>query len=119
MVKALRNVVIAPFLAIFIHGRRLLLHKIGDYDKYEDRLCGLEMEVITGFKIFEHFFEALPQLTLSLIFISNHGGLSDENIVNIVSAIFSFGSLIIGIVTACSSCCNLFFGNMGKSGFPS
>ena len=101
-IQALMNVILAPFLAIIITGRNLFLHIIED-EPLEFAPLGLNLEAITGLKLFEHFFEALPQLILSFIYISNHGGLF-ENIHLVISSIFSLGSLVYGIIISCSTC---------------
>ena len=50
-------------------------------------------------KLFEHFGEALPQLILSCVYIHNNGGPLTHPI-NTTSAVFSAGSLAIGIFTS-------------------
>ena len=78
----------APFAGILITGRNLFLHV---YEREED------MKEITFHKIFENIFEAVPQLTLSCVYIANNGGF-ENNILNVVSSIFSSGSIIMGIL---------------------
>ena len=90
------KVALAPFMAIFITGRNLLLHD--DDENYE--VFGLTMEGTTFLKIFENVFEAIPQLTLSCIYIANNGGFK-INILNVISSIFSLGSFIMGIAASC------------------
>ena len=90
------KVALAPFMAIFITGRNLLLHDVDeDYEVY-----GWTMRKSTFLKIFVNVFEAIPQLTLSCIYIANNGGFK-INILNVVSSIFSSGSFIMGITASC------------------
>ena len=88
----------APLSAIFITGRYLLLHEdFDDDDEYE--VFGMEMNATKLLKIFENIFEALPQLTLSCVYIANNGGI-ECNVLNVVSSIFSSGSIIMGIIAS-------------------
>ena len=87
----------APLSAIFITGRYLFSHD--DYDEHGYEVFGLEMKETTMLKIFENFFEAVPQLTLSCVYIANNGGF-ECNVLNVVSSIFSSGSIIMGIIAS-------------------
>ena len=96
--KLFLGVAKAPLSAIFITGRYLLLHEdFDDDDEYE--VFGMEMNATKLLKIFENIFEALPQLTLSCVYIANNGGI-ECNVLNVVSSIFSSGSIIMGIIAS-------------------
>ena len=66
-------------------------------------------------KLFEILGEALPQFILTLVFASNnypflmdHDTYFDIPIpVSIISLVFSFGSLIMGVISGCKSSVNL------------
>jgi len=51
-----------------------------------------------GLKMFEHLGEAGPQLILMSFYIYNNGG-HHEHPLSVTSAVFSAGSLLIGLVT--------------------
>ena len=59
------------------------------------------------YKLFEHILEALPQLIISIYYIAHNGGPS-INAVQTVSATFSTGSLLFGLITGCEACFNLY-----------
>ena len=59
-----------------------------------------EMNDIERMKLFEHIGESMPQLILSIVFIVKNGGIA-ANLMNSVSAAFSAGSLLIGIIKSC------------------
>ena len=68
---------------------------------------------LPNFLLFEHLGEALPQLTLSLIFLINNYPflLVFDTLfgipipISLVSSIFSFGSLCMGFYSGCKVCC--------------
>ena len=82
----------APFIAIFMTGRNCFFQN----DDTDYQVFGLTIDETKENKIFEHLFEAIPQLTLSCVYIANNGGF-EHNSLNVVSSIFSAGSIIMGI----------------------
>ena len=90
--RSLLQVAMAPFIAIFMTGRNCFLQN----DDTDYQVFGLTMGETKENKIFEHLFEAVPQLTLSCVYIANNGGF-EHNSLNVVSSIFSAGSIIMGI----------------------
>jgi len=71
-----------------------------------------DTKFLNFYKLFEHLLEALPQLVINIVYISNNGGVS-ANYVQAGSAVFSSGSLLLGLVTGCQAAvtlCRIRFG---------
>ena len=84
----------------------------GHVDKNKDLVFGIDVQELPAFKTFEFIGEALPQIILSIIiaahnypFLLTNDTYFDIPIpITVISIIFSFGSLIIGLLTAFPSC---------------
>ena len=81
--------------------------------------CGQNVQAVDSkfmnfYKLFEHLLEAFPQLVISIVYIANNGGFV-ANFVQAVSAMFSTGSLILGLVTGCNAAfvvCSFRYGSL-------
>ena len=80
--------------SLYFTGRELF---IGQQNEAADT------KLLNLYKLFEHILEAFPQLLIGIVYIANNGG-PGPNYVQTVSAVFSSGSLIFGIVTGCEAC---------------
>ena len=84
----------------------------GHVDEEKDLFWIIDVESMPAFKTFEFIGEALPQLILSILsavhnypFLLTNDTYFDIPIpITVISIIFSFGSLIIGLLTAIPSC---------------
>ena len=92
------------FSAIFLTFCEWLIHHLPDnedFDEIKKKWEKLDLKSwikeLERMKLFEHFGESLPQVILSIVFIVNNGGIA-ANLVNSVSAAFSAGSLLFGII---------------------
>ena len=97
--------VVIPFAALK-NGVKHLIN--GEVDEYEHLIRDLIVPKILPFhKLFEILGEALPQFILTLVFASNNYPFLKDNDtyfgipipVSIISLVFSFGSLIIGVIS--------------------
>jgi len=84
-----------------------------DFNEEKNYGCLMDSKMLTIVKLLEILGEALPQLTLNIIFIVHNYPYLTENDtyfgipvpISIISAVFSLGSLLIG----CKSGCNALF----------
>ena len=84
-----------------------------NYDEKKQHYCLPTDEALIFIKLFEIFGEALPQLILNTVFISNNYPYLIENDIyfgipvpmSIISVVFSFGSILIGIKAGCCCLC--------------
>ena len=95
------------FSAIFFTFCEWLIHHLPDNEDFNEIKKKWEkldlkswIKELDRMKLFEHFGESLPQVILSIVFIVNNGGIA-ANLVNSVSAAFSAGSLLFGIIKSC------------------
>ena len=87
------------------NGVKHLLNK--GVDENEKLITGINPKVLPFFKLFEILGEALPQFILTLVFAANNFPFLMDNDtyfgipipVSIISLVFSFGSLIIGVIS--------------------
>ena len=87
------------------NGVKHLLNK--EVDENEKLITGINPKVLPFFKLFEILGEALPQFILTLVFAANNFPFLLDNDtyfgipipVSIVSLVFSFGSLIMGVIS--------------------
>ena len=86
--------VVLTVTSLYLTGRELFLGHHND---------AADSKFMNFYKLFEHILEALPQLLISIVYIANNGGPSTKS-VQTVSAAFSTGSLVFGLVTGCEVC---------------
>ena len=102
-------------VSLFCNGARKLIEGDND-DEREKHFCYPYLptdDALVFLKLFEILGEALPQLILNIVFISNNYPYLIENDIyfgisvpmSIVSAVFSFGSIFIGMKAGCSRFC--------------
>ena len=83
----------------------------GEVDENEELIGGIDPKNLPGAKLFEIIGEALPQFILTLVFVcNNYPFLKDNDTyfsipipVSVISLMFSFGSLIMGVILGCQS----------------
>ena len=108
--------IIIPMMAIF-GGIRKLLNE--DFDEDQDMFGLQEMFGLADFqyknlpwlKLLECFGEAIPQLILGVVYISNNYPYLKEHDdyfgigvpVSVISCVFSFVSVVIGVFTGCKA----------------
>jgi len=90
--------IVTPILSIR-HTSRALCggNTKGDADAYG--------KIVTAFKFFEVFFEALPQTIVSAVYLSNNGGFA-RNPIQATSIVFSGMGVIYGIIQGVIACQN-------------
>merc|ERR1712131_551203 len=88
-----------PLQATILSGSNLIF---GDDNMVEKKMDDFKllnsMRIIDHLKLFEILGESLPQLIISIVFIANNGGV-ETHPWNTTSAVFSAGSVMIGIIT--------------------
>ena len=97
--------IIIPMTAI-VGGIRKLLNE--DFDE-DQKIFG----ALPSLKLLECFGEAIPQLILGVVYVSNNYPYLKEHDdyfgigvpVSVISCVFSFGSVVIGVFTGCKSLC--------------
>ena len=87
-----------PFIAILMGFRKLS----GSFEPSETIMLKIK-----HYKLCENVGEALPQLILSIMFIVNYWDDYDMTI-NVVTAIFSSGSVLFGLITSGKAWCDEF-----------
>ena len=100
--------VVVPFAALK-NGLKHLIN--GEVDEEKNLIAFLNPKELPFAKLFEILGEALPQFILTVVFVSNnypflmdHDTYFDIPIpVSIISLVFSFGSLIIGVTSGINS----------------
>ena len=100
--------VILPFAALKNGVKHLLK---GEVDENEELIATINPKNLPFVKVFEIIGEALPQFILTLVFAcNNYPFLKDNDTylgfpipISIISLVFSFGSLIMGVITGYKS----------------
>jgi len=89
--------VILTISALYLTGKELFSGNHND---------AADTKFLNFYKLFEHLLEAFPQLVINIVYIINHGGVS-ANYVQTGSAVFSTGSLVLGLATGCQAALTL------------
>ena len=100
--------VVIPYAALK-NGVKHLIN--GEVDENEELIGGINPKMLPLVKLFEIIGEALPQFILTLVFVcNNYPFLKDNDTyfsipipVSVISLMFSFGSLIMGVILGCQS----------------
>ena len=94
--------IVSPIAAVLITGAYLVLGE-NEAEEFENRMgnsfLNMNMVMVLFVKVFEILGESLPQLILTIVFISNNGGPMKHKI-NSASAVFSGGSVLYGLITS-------------------
>ena len=96
--------VVIPFAALK-NGVKHLMN--AEVDEKENLIAFIQPKELPFYKLFEILGEALPQFILTVVFVSNNYPFPMENDpyfgipipVSIISLVFSFGSLIMGVLS--------------------
>ena len=102
VLRAAIQAIVSPIAAVLITGAYLVLGE-NEAEEFENRMgnsfLNMNMGMVLFVKVFEILGESLPQLILTIVFISNNGGPMKHKI-NSASAVFSGGSVLYGLITS-------------------